>query len=164
MGEHPLDPVGGFAHVLQNQDGAAQIGQVGCAQQVGGHGEIGRQQRPFGAAANPALTLQGGEGFAEQHGPQPLLAPGGLGPQGGQQGAVDGAALALGQLGPEQGGDVGKAQQPAAGQGQGLLQQASRAPAPAHAGQQVGAPPGGGLQVAAPLLIAAGQVAPAPPN
>ena len=113
VGEHSLDPVGRLTNVFEHQDRAAQIGQVGGAEQVGGHGEVGRQQRACGHSTTPALALEIGQGLAEQQGPQPLLAPARLGGQGGQQRPVDGPALPLGQLGPEQGGDVGEAQQPA---------------------------------------------------
>ena len=55
VGEHPLDAIGGFAHVFEDQDGAVEIGPMGGAQQVGGHREIGHQQGAFGQSWTPAL-------------------------------------------------------------------------------------------------------------
>ena len=162
MGEHPLDPVGRLAHVLQHQNRPLQRRAVGRAEQVGGHRQVGHQQRSLRHAAAPRLARQGRRPLAEQQLPQPLLAPGGLGGQGGQQGAVHGAAAALGQLRPEQGGHIAEAQQPAAGQGQRLLQQPGRPPAPPQTGQQRCRLLLRCQQIAAPLGIAAGQVAPAP--
>ena len=123
LGEHPLDPIGRFAHVLEHQNRAAQGGQMGCSQQVGGHREVGHQQRPLGHATAPAHRLEVVHRFAEQQGPQPLDAPGGLGRQGGEQRPVHRAALAPVHSVPEQGGDIGEAQQPALRLGQGMLQQ-----------------------------------------
>ena len=81
---------------------------------------------------------------------------------------MDGAAQAPGQLGPEQGGDIGETQQPAWGQRQRLLQQPGRPPAAADAGQQGGrfAPrvefTGPTEYVSPSLPVRSGQVAPAP--
>jgi hypothetical protein len=78
VGEHAVDAVWGLAHVLQHQDGAPQGGQMGRAQQVGGHGEVGHQQGALGHPAAPALPLQGRRRLAEQQLAQSLLAPGRL--------------------------------------------------------------------------------------
>ena len=96
VGEHALDSVWRFAYVFEHQNGAAQIRQIRRTQQVGGHGEVGGQQGACGAAATPALALKVAHGFAKQQAPQPLLAPGGFGGQGGEQRPVDGTSLPLG--------------------------------------------------------------------
>ena len=106
MGQHPFDPIRRFAHIFQHQNRPLQAGQVGRAEQVGGHGEIGHQQRAMGLAAAPALPLQIRQGFPKQQILQPLPTPVWLAGQGGDQRPMDGAALALGQLGPEKGGDI----------------------------------------------------------
>ena len=164
LGEHALDPIGGLAHVLEDQDGAFEPRQMGGAQQMGGDGEIGHQQWPFGAAAVPADSVQSSHRRTEQQIPQPFLAPGRLGGQGGEHRPVHAAAEALADPVEQQGGDVGEAQQPARGLLQWIFQQAGRAPAATDAGQQ------GGLglgcwarchQIGQPFWIAAGQVAPA---
>ena len=49
---------------------------------------------------------------------------------------MDGSAMALGHLGPEQGGDIGEAQEPGGPHRQGSLQEPGGTPAPPHAGQQ----------------------------
>ena len=173
MGEQAIEPIGGFAHVFQDQDCPLQMGQVAGAEQVGGHGEVAGQQGAGGAAATPAHPLQIGQGVAEEQVPQPLAAPLGFAGQAGDQRAMDGAALAPGRLGPEQGGDIGEAQQPARRQLQGLFQQPGRPPAAADAGQQGGLvdggcrwgqawlPRSGREQITAALPVGAGQVAPA---
>ena len=138
VGEQAIEAVRRFAHVLQDQDRPLQRGQVAGAEQVGGHGEVAGQQGAGGATAAPADPLQIGEGMAKQEVAQPLAAPLGLRGQAGDQGAMDGAAQAPGPLGPEQGRDIGKAQQPARGERQRLLQQPGRPPATADAGQQGG--------------------------
>ena len=40
VGEHAIEAIGRFAHVLEDQDRPLQIGQVAGAKQVGGDGEI----------------------------------------------------------------------------------------------------------------------------
>ena len=136
VGEHPLDPVGRFPHVLEHQDRAAQGRQVRRAEQVGGHREVGHQERPLRYATAPAHRLEVVHRLAEQQGPQPLNAPGGLGRQGGEQRTVHRADLAPVHPVPEQGGDIGEPQQPPLWLGQRLLQQPRRPPAAPHADPQ----------------------------
>jgi hypothetical protein len=69
------------------------------AKQVGRHREVAGQQGPAGGSAAPAHPLQIGEGMAKEEVAQPLAAPLGLRGQAGDQGAMDGAAQAPGQLG-----------------------------------------------------------------
>ena len=144
------------------------------AEQVGGHREVAGQQGTCGAAAAPDNPFQIGQGIAKEQVAQPLAAPLRLTRQAGDQGAMDGAAQAPGRLGPEQGGDIGEAQQPAGGQLQRLLQQPGRPPAAPNAGQQgsrlapaerpirAGFSRRAAQQIATPFEIRSGQIAPAP--
>jgi len=158
MGEHPLDSVGSLTDILQHEDRPSQSRQVGRAEQMGGHGEIGHQQGALGHASAPAHPLEMGHHACEQQGPQPLLTPQGLRGQGGEQRAMHATGLSLGQPRPEQGGDIRKPQQPALGLCQRLLQQPGRPPTAPHAGMQGR----GAAQIGGPLGIAACQVAPPP--
>ena len=59
VGEHAIEPIGGFAHVFQNQHRSTQIREVRGSQQMGGHGEVAHQQRALGDAALPGGARQG---------------------------------------------------------------------------------------------------------
>ena len=91
MGQHPIESVGLFANIFQNQNCPIQIRHVGTAQQVRSHCEIGRDQWPFGNPIHPSTALQIGNRTAEQQGAQALLAPVWFGRQGAQQRAMNSA-------------------------------------------------------------------------
>jgi hypothetical protein len=59
VGEHPFEAVRRFPHILKHHDRAPQIREMGGAEQVGRHREIGHQQWAFTNPPDPAIPLQG---------------------------------------------------------------------------------------------------------
>ena len=107
LGQHPINPVGRFAHIFQHQDGPLQGGKPGRADQVGRHGQVGDHQ---GSARDPPpswLAQQGRHGTsAEQvHRALPLRLCAAAG-------SMDGPRQASGPLGQQQGAGVGEPQAP----------------------------------------------------
>ena len=89
MGEHAIDPVGRLTDVFEQQDHAAQVWQMGGAQQMGGDGQIAHQAGAFRLTHLPGRSHKRGEWLPKQQSPQALLAPCGLCRQAGEHRSVD---------------------------------------------------------------------------
>lgn len=156
--QHAINSVRRLSNIFEYENRAPQVRNETGAEKMSCHREVCHDQRTGCPTSSGSSALEIRNRLTEQHPAQTIPAPFRLIGQGGQQGTVHTARKPPGQSSPEQRGDIGETEEPAASPPDLLLQKPCGAPSSTCAGEKLST--GLRFKITSAIAVPTSQIAP----